>query len=477
MRFSKTRIDWSTKAGSGAGCQVPGIRSWLAVISQAAASVAFFLLCLSSAYSQETQGQEVRSPEKAHAQGCQDPQTSASHGFRRVRETIDTPVNAPDCEPIGFVLRWSNGRSNGTSLVVTFLDSTNQPIHSRSLSGFLTGSFEFHFASLDMQPWFARGSMVAVPTTIVIQAQPPFYPPANISYTVTRTGSRVRSRPRAEVQPAALSKSESVSPKARVLDDQIAMKLRTAEGRLLSQGQSSWASGSAESVKYKVKEITLPEPREMEIHGRRENVAVAYRLTLAGGGLRSSQGVGTVQVPALSKFGLIWLDDAALPVFSLDSQEISTLIYDPSILKDGAQIAVSNADGSNMYSLVERLKYRSNVQTSEEGEEGNEVVGIRRGVRVIGTTRMPLVQIELRTKRPFPPRDSALQLQIGKRFFLNELTGDHTGRTLTLTLTQEMFAELQQGAEIVAFFDKPDRTGFAGRDVWRFGRLDKGTRP
>ena len=341
-----------------------------------------------------------------------------------------------------------------------------------------------------------------MPTTVVIQTVQPFAYPAGISYTVTRKAARVRSRPRAAAQPvaqpAALSKSEPVSARLPVLDDQVAMKLRTAEGRLLLQGQGSWASGTGESVRYKLKELKLPEPREMEIHGRRETVEFAYRLTLSGAESRSSQRVGTAQVPALSKFGLIWLDDAALPAFSLDSQEISTLIYDRSVLRDGAQISVSNSDGSEMHSLVEPLKYQSNVQgpasnvktnyesnaqastpnvqSRSEGEEGNEVVGIRSAVRVIGATRMPLVQIELRTNRPFPPRDSALQLQIGKRFFLNELTGDHTGRTLTLTLTQEMFAELKQGAEIVAFFDKPDRSGFAGRDVWHFGRLDKSMR-
>ena len=225
----------------------------------------------------------------------------------------------------------------------------------------------------------------------------------------------------------------------------------------------------------------MPEPKVMEIHGRREKVEFAYRLTLAGVELRNSQRIGTEQVPLLSKFGLIWLDDAALPAFSLDAQEISTLIYDRSVLRDGAEISVSNVDGSNMHSLVERLTLASNVQSptssvhSTKGEEGNEVVGIRSAIRVIGATRMPLVQIELKTSRPFPPRDSALQLQIGRRFFLNELTGDHTGRTLMLTLTQGMFAELKQGAEIVAFFVRPDRSGFAGRDLWHFGRLDKGS--
>lgn len=475
MRVRKLRITCST-------IRVSGARSRVEVIGRSAASVALALLCLSTSYGQETQGQEIQAPESAHAQRCPDPvpQTSGSHGFRRVGETIDIPISVADCQPVAFVLRWSNGRSNGSMLVVTFLDSLNQPIHTRSLSGFLTGSFEFPFASLDTQPWFARGSVVAVPATIVIQALAPFYLPANISYTVTRKAARVPSITRAATQPrsqpATLSKSGPAFHAAPLLDEQVAMKLRTMEGRLLSQGLGSWASGKGESIRYKLKEIALTEPREIEIHGRRVRVEFAYRLTLAGGEVRSSPTVGTARVPALSKFGLIWLDDAALPAFSLDSEEISTLIYDRSVLKDGARISVSNSEGGDMYSLVEGLKNQSNVQSGNEREGGNEVVGIRSVVRVIGATRMPLVQIELRTNRPFPPRESALQLQIGKRFFLNELTGDPTGRTLTLILTQEMFAELRQGAEIVAFFDKPDRSGFAGRDVWHFGMLDKGSR-
>jgi hypothetical protein len=104
------------------------------------------------------------------------------------------------------------------------------------------------------------------------------------------------------------------------------------------------------------------------------------------------------------------------------------------------------------------------------------VVRIKSAVRLVGVTKIPLVQVELKTSRPFPASETALKLQIGKRFFMNELTGDHTGRMLTLTLSEQMFAELNQGDEIVAFFDKPDRSGFAAPDIWHFGRLDKNAR-
>lgn len=447
---------------SGTWCRVSGVRR--------VATFLLCVLCLDSAYGQETQRQEIQSPEKAQTQVCPDPppQTSGSHGFRRLGETFDIPISMADCQPVAFVLRWSNGRNNGSIFIVTFLDSDNQPIYSKAISGFQTGILHFPFATLDPQPWFAAGSMVSVPTTIVIQTTQPFAAPANISYTVTRKAARVQAKGRSEAQ-----------PRASRLDDQVAMKLRTAAGRLLSQGQSldRSAAGSAEAITYRLEEVALAEPRELETHGRKENVDVAYRLTLTGGEQGPQRGSSN-GLRSLSKVGLIWVDDAALPVFSSGPQEIGTLIYDRSVLRDGAEISISNADGSDMYLLAERLRYQSNVHPksnvkTKDAEDGNEVVGIRSALRVIGATRIPLVQIELKTNRPFPPKDSALQLQIGKRFFLNELTGDHTGRTLTLTLTQEMFVELRQGADIVAFFNKPDRSGFAGKDVWHFGRLDK----
>ena len=109
------------------------------------------------------------------------------------------------------------------------------------------------------------------------------------------------------------------------------------------------------------------------------------------------------------------------------------------------------------------------AQKGQESRAGNEIVSIHNAVRLIGASRLPVVQIELKTSRPFPVRDVPLQLQIGKRVFVEELSGEYTGRKLTLSLTPEMFAELKDGDEIVAFFSKP----FADGNVWNFGKLSK----
>jgi hypothetical protein len=107
----------------------------------------------------------------------------------------------------------------------------------------------------------------------------------------------------------------------------------------------------------------------------------------------------------------------------------------------------------------------------EDTSKGNEVVSIRNVVRLVGSGRIPLVQIELKTARAFPIKDAPLQLEIGKKIFVDELSGEFTGKKLTLSLTPEMFAELQDGDEIVASFG--GNTGNDPAEVWRFGKLKK----
>ncbi|HBB87081.1 MAG TPA: hypothetical protein DC047_05655 [Blastocatellia bacterium] len=133
---------------------------------------ALFLLCVSS----------------AHAQACPDPppQTSGSHSFRQQGESFDIPISVEDCQPVSLELRWANGRNNGSNFQVTFLDSDNQAIYSKEISGFLNGSFLFPFATLEPRPSLSSLSLVSVPVKVTIEAVRPFAFPAMITYRVTR---------------------------------------------------------------------------------------------------------------------------------------------------------------------------------------------------------------------------------------------------------------------------------------------------
>ncbi|HEY3025672.1 MAG TPA: hypothetical protein VGJ55_05945 [Pyrinomonadaceae bacterium] len=299
--------------------------------------IALLVLCLlflGNAYAQENAGPKV----------CADlpGQTFGTYKFRRVGEAIEILIRSAnvtasearepvgvasvtasdaDCEPVALELHWANGHNNGSNFNVTFLDNNNRLISAKQISAFMTGVLEFPLSSFEAQPVSGSTlSLVAIPSTVTIQAVPPFAAPVNLSYRITRV---VRVTPRKE-EP--------------------------------EKGEAAEA------------------PRE------------------------------------------------------------------------------------------------------RERGQGNDVVIIHNAVRLIGASRLPLVQIELKTSRPFPVRDMPLQLQIGKRVFVDELSGDYTGRKLTLSLTPELFAELEDGDEIVAFFSKSDRSGSADQDVWHFGKLEKGRR-
>lgn len=377
----------------------------------------------------------------ASAQECADPapETSGSHSFRRVGETFDIPISLGECQAISLTVRWSNGRNNGSLFNLTFFDSDDRPLYTRQISAFITGMFEFPLVPIEQQG-YGLVSLKDVPALVTVQAVYPFGPPAVLHYTIARANFRPRG-------------------KLRGVDSRLTTTLQTAPGRLLATTNA-----------YTLTEVSLPEPRELQLPGKRKTVRTAYRIQLAP--------------ERLTTFGneidMIWIDDLAVPVFrsNLDSKStVAALIFDEAVLRSGAEVSVSNLEASRFQTLPDRLVYQSKLSSARPdlavGEEGNVVVGIKNAARVIGGGRQPLVVIQLRTNRPFPARDSALRLQVGKRLFLDELSGDHTGRTLTLTLTPEMFAELRDGAAIMAFYGKPDASGSAGNDVWYFGRLNK----
>lgn len=136
---------------------------------------ALFLMCVSG----------------AHAQTCPDPppQTAGSHSFRQQGESFDIPISLADCQAVALELRWSNGRNNGSNFHVTLLDIDNQAIYTKEISGFLTGSFQFPFATLEPQPSLGSLSLISVPMKVTIEAVRPFAFPAMISYRVTRVAT------------------------------------------------------------------------------------------------------------------------------------------------------------------------------------------------------------------------------------------------------------------------------------------------
>jgi hypothetical protein len=284
------------------------------------------------------------------------------------------------------------------------------------------------------QQQYGMMSVSSVPILVRAQAVYPFGAPAVLHYTIARA-----SRPRGRL---------------RGIDSKLATSLQSAPGNALVSASS-----------YSLTQLPLPEPRELEVPGRRKTVRNAFRLMLSPATVAAAQ----------NGIDLIWIDDIAVPSFR-NGAEVGALIFDEAVLRNGAEVSVSDLAANRFQSLSERLNYQARSANRSElamTEEGNVVIGIKNVGRVIGGRRQPLVQMQLRTERPFPAREKALQLQVGKSLFLDELSGDHTGRNLTLTVTPEMFAGLKDGASILAFYGKPDGSSSSGMDVWYFGTLNK----
>jgi hypothetical protein len=217
--------------------------------------------------------------------------------------------------------------------------------------------------------------------------------------------------------------------------------------------------GASKLLTYKLEEVQLENLVELEIRGKKQRLSSVLRLTITSEAIQGAHS--------------IWVDDALLPSFGLGRNAIATLIYDRSIIRDGAEISVSN--GKEFVTLPERLRlpveFKNAIEPLVEG--GNSIISIHSALRITGSEGQPLIQIELQTNRPFPVRNAALQAQIGRQFFLNELGVGPDHRTLTISLTPKAFAELRDGAEVIAFFNSPDRSGASAREIWYFGRLNK----
>src|SRR6266702_869665 len=204
---------------------------------------------------------------------------------------------------------------------------------------------------------------------------------------------------------------------------------QTAPGKLIAKGDNKRPVGLHKLLTYKLEEVELPVPIELEIRGKKERFAKALRLTITS---ESIQGAHA-----------IWLGDASLPnVFGLGPNAIATFIYDWSILRDGAMISVQDEKG--LSSLPEPLKLPQSVIASTKSvlEEGNAITGIHSALRIARTVREPLVVIEFRTSRSLPQGlNDVYYVQIGKTLFMGLSCADSKCQAMALQLTAREFAE------------------------------------
>ena len=226
-------------------------------------------------------------------------------------------------------------------------------------------------------------------------------------------------------------------------------KVRIMPGRLIAEGHNIVPVGPDELLTYRLEEVDLPQPMDLEIHGLKGRLNTVMRLTIT-----SAKAVDGNR---------IWINDVVLPaVWEVGVNSIATLIYDRSILTDGGTISVGR--GNNIYDLPEHLKLPDSFSATlkpEKIEEGNGIVSIRSVLRIYGSERQRFVAIEMRTARPLPITNIGYSVQIGRRFFA--AGGGHTN--WSVQLPERQFAELKDGDRVAI--------GVGAFNIAYLGRLDK----
>ena len=206
-------------------------------------------------------------------------------------------------------------------------------------------------------------------------------------------------------------------------------ELRKARGRLISEGQNTTPVGPRKLLSYKLEEIDLPQPKEIVANGRKRLVTTVLRLSIKGEQHQPSS--------------VIWIDDVLFPSpWEPDDSSIATLIYNPSLLRDGATISVGAGD--QIYDLPEPLKLPARFKTSDE-EVANGNIVLRTLLRVNGTQYERSIVIHGIVSQPLPTINSNYSLQIGRKFFSRLMANN---RQYTVEMSPQEFAELKDGARV-----------------------------
>jgi hypothetical protein len=127
-------------------------------------------------------------------------------------------------------------------------------------------------------------------------------------------------------------------------------------GKLVSEAKSNRAIGELKLTGYRVEEIQLPRTMTIQVQGRQEAVDKAWRVTVNGG-----------PFPVRALPAVVWIDDhiAGTGIENETLSQITAIIFDGSLIREGAVISVSYGDNKES-----RTRVAQRLQLTREG--GNQ---------------------------------------------------------------------------------------------------------
>jgi hypothetical protein len=234
--------------------------------------------------------------------------------------------------------------------------------------------------------------------------------------------------------------------------------LLRAPGKVLTEGHNSVPVGALKVKAYRLEEVKLPAPLELDLGHGRESVESVLRLSVSGESF-------------LPGAYTIWIDSTPLDGVSYSPTELSVIVISPLVLEHGAALSVtydSKPGHPAGTTLPEALEVPARLQRLRPPGTPWKVLSIRRVPSAPELHGQPGIQIAISGDRPFEIRDAMLIMRIGEHAFDLSSVPDGGRRTVVFTLTLQQFAELKNGDRVTLGYGSAERHG------WGVGRLDKG---
>lgn len=236
-------------------------------------------------------------------------------------------------------------------------------------------------------------------------------------------------------------------------------------GKLLVKGSNTTPTGTLGLLTYQLEEVSLPAPVEYYSRSQKKQSQQLIRLNITG--------------ELLGGDYVIWINDKAVKnIAHMGLKQISALIADPSILEDGAVLAVAPASREYERStLPERLELPYSLKAATPSSPTIEAgigIALRSTSLIMKDGPQPYVEIIARSEfRKFPVMNSSLYLHIGQYEFRGGMSSDET--TAIFRLTGKEFSQLKDGDLMVVTYSEgvPDWSNGGGPLFWDFGPINK----
>lgn len=224
--------------------------------------------------------------------------------------------------------------------------------------------------------------------------------------------------------------------------------------KLLYAGDNVVPTAKLNVKSYRLEEVKLPQPLEVDIRGTNKSIDSFIRLTITGEKFQPGEYT-------------IWLGEESLTDVMRSPSELVTVIFDRALLENGAAIAVSyeTLDDPSRTVLPETLYVPSEVQVGSENV-GNEIT-VTRIRKVNLTDHAPVIEIELTSQTGFQVRNAIRVFQIGEFETYGNNPPDGDGNKWMIRMPLEVFEKLEDGSPIFVKAERGKRGMQGARIITR----------